>query len=237
VIGGTAAVLLWIAAAATTPAFQPDTAMLRRLYEEALSRRRQEFGNADVRTAQAARDLGLFVYRAGDKPGAHRALADAVRIDEKAFGPAAPETLEDVTTLASVSPPAEAEPLLRRAIESPDATVAGPALTSLAELRKAAGDRGGAAVLLRRAIGKAEAVDGKDGPTVALILNMLAQVVEPKEGAALLTRALAIDKAALGPGHPQTLRDVRKLAGLLREIGRTSEAVQLERQFKAGPLH
>jgi hypothetical protein len=234
---GSAAVLLWIAASAAAPAFQPDTAMLRRLYEEALFRRQQEFGAADSRTAQAARDLALFDLRAGDKPGARRALADAVRIDEKAFGPAAPQTLEDVATLASLSPRAEAEPLLRRAIESPDATVAGPALTSLAEFRKAAGDRAGAAALLRLAIAKAEAVDGKDGPTVALILNMLALVVEPKEGAALLTRALAIDKAALGPGHPQTLRDVRKLASLLRQTGRTSEAAQLERQFNAGPAH
>ena len=237
-IRGTAAILLWIAAAATAPAFQPSTAVLQRLYEEALNRRQQEYGGADARTAQAARDLGLFLYRAGDnKPGARRAMADAVRIDEKAFGAAAPQTLEDVATLASVSPLAEAEPLLRRAIESPDATVAGPALTSLAELRKAAGDRAGAAVLLHRALEKAEIADGKDGATVALVLNMLALVVEPKEGVLLLSRALDIDKAALGPGHPQTLRDVRKLASLLRETGRTSEAAQLERQFKVGPAH
>jgi len=237
VIRGMAAILLWITGAATAPAFQPETAMPRRPYEEALSRRQQEYGSADARTAQAARDLGLFLYRAGDKPSARRAMADAVRIDEKAFGAAAPETLEDVATLASVSAPADAEPLLRRAIESPDATVAGPALTSLAELRKAAGDRAGAAVMLRRALQKAEVVDGKDGSTVALVLNMLAMVVDPKEGVLLLGRALEIDKAALGPGHPQTLRDVRKLASLLRETGRTSEATQLERQFKAGPSH
>jgi tetratricopeptide (TPR) repeat protein len=211
--------------------------MLRRLYEEAQSRRQREYGSADARTAQAARDLGLFLYSAGDKAGARRAIADAVRIDEKVFGAASPETLEDVATLASVSPPAEAEPLLRRAIESPDATVAGPALTSLAELRKAAGDRAGAAAFFRKALEKAEIVDGKDGATVALVLNMLAPLVEPKEGVLLLSRALAIDKAALGPSHPQTLRDVRKLAGLLRETGRTSEARELERQFKAGTSH
>src|ERR1035438_3614240 len=143
-------------AAAMASAFQPDTAMLRRLYEEALSRRQLEYGAADARTAQAARDLGQFALRVGEKPSARRALAEAVRIDEKAFGPAAPQTLEDVATLASLSPPAAAEPLLRRAVESPDATVAGPALTSLAELRKAAGDRAGAAALYRRALEKAD---------------------------------------------------------------------------------
>lgn len=236
-IGRTAAVLLWIAAACAAPAFQPETATLRRLYEEALSRRQREYGSADARTAQAARDLGLFLFRAGDKLGARRAMADAVRIDEKAFGPAAPQTLEDAATLSSVSPPAEAEPLLRRAIESPDASIAGPALTSLAEIRKTGGDRADTAVLLRRALEKAEIVDGKDGLTVALVLNMLASVVSPKEGVPLLSRALEIDKAALGPSHPQTLSDVRKLAALLRETGRTSDATQLERQFKAGPSH
>jgi len=85
-----AAILLWITGAATAPAFQPETAMPRRPYEEALSRRQQEYGSADARTAQAARDLGLFLYRAGDKPSARPAMADAVRIDEKALGAAEP---------------------------------------------------------------------------------------------------------------------------------------------------
>jgi hypothetical protein len=94
--------------------------------------------------------------------------------------------LEDVAVLASVSPRVEAEPLLRRAAESTDPMVAGPALTSVAEMRKAAGDRAGAAALLRRAVEKAESVDGKDGLTVALILNALSLVVEPKDAIVLL---------------------------------------------------
>lgn len=220
---------IWASAGAL--AFQPDPAMLRKVFEEALSRREREYGIADARTAQAARDLGLFLCRTGDAPSARSAMANAVRIDEKALGANAPQTLDDAATLASVSPRAEAEPLLRRAAGSPDPTVAGPALTSLAEMRRAAGDRAGAATLLRRAVEKAEAIDGKDGATVALILNALVQVVEPKEGVGLLQRALAIDQRKLGRNDARTLRDVRKLAGLLRATGRAAEAASLERQF------
>lgn len=55
-------------------ACQPGTAMLRRVYEEGLARREREYGAADPRTTQAARDPGLFLERAGDAAGARRAL-------------------------------------------------------------------------------------------------------------------------------------------------------------------
>jgi tetratricopeptide (TPR) repeat protein len=104
-------------------------------------------------------------------------------------------------------------------------------------MRKAAGDRAGAAALLRRALEKAQAVDGKEGPTAALILNALALVVEPKEAIALLQRALAIDRQELGRQSAPTLRDVRKLASLLRAAGRATEAAQLEREFMVSAAH
>jgi hypothetical protein len=230
-------VFVYVWAASRAPAFQPDTAVLRKLFEDALARREQAYGESDERTAQAARDLGLFLCRSGVQLSARRAMANAVRLDEKALGPNAPQTLEDIATLASVSPRAEAEPLLRRAAESPDPTVAGPALTSLGAMRKAAGDQASAARFLRRAVEKAETADGKDSPTVALVLNLLAQVVPPKEGVPLLLRALSIDQQNLGPANPQTLQDVRKLAALLRAAGQPGEAANLERQFKVSPAH
>jgi hypothetical protein len=213
-------------------AFQPDTAVLRRLFEESFARKQHEFGNADRRTAQAARDLGGFLLTLHDTPGASKALTDALAIDEKAFGDSAAQTLEDAATLASVSPPAKAQVLLRRACESPDPTVAGPALTSLATIRIGAGDRAGAAALLTRAVEKAEQIDGKTGTVVALVLNQLASVVDAKEAVPVLQRALDIDKQALGPQHPQTLQDVRRLSTALRQTGRIAEAAQLEAQFK-----
>jgi hypothetical protein len=79
---------------------------------------------------------------------------------------------------------------------------------------------------------KAESIDGKDGVTVALVLNVLAQVVPPKEALSLLGRALAIEERQLGPQNPQTLQDARKLANLLRVAGQPDEAARLERRFK-----
>jgi tetratricopeptide (TPR) repeat protein len=224
-------IALWLAALA----FQPDTAMLRRVYEENLVRRQREYGAADARTAQAARDLGLFLRGAGDRAGARRALAEAVRLDESALGTTAPQTLEDVSALAAISPPSEAERLLRRAAESTDATVSGPALSALAEFRKAAGDHAGAATLLRRALAKAEIADGKDGAIVALVLTALALEVPPKEGIPLLERALAIDVRLMGPQDPQTRSAARALARCLRAAGRQSEAAAIEQQFKVAP--
>jgi len=222
---------MWIWALIPFLALQPDPVAMRKLFEDALSRRTHEYGETDARTAQAARDLGLFLVRSGDALTARKALTNAVHLDEKALGPSAPQTLEDVATLASISPRAEAEPLLRRASESSDPIVAGPALTSLAEMRKAAGDAPGAAVLLRRAVEKAEAVDGAEGLTVALVLKALALVSPPKDAIPVLQRALAIHQGKLGSRSAETLADARQLANLLRATGRVAEAAALERQL------
>jgi len=224
---------LWIAA--SLHAFQPDPAALRKLFEDALARRERAYGEADARTAQAARDLGLFLYRSGDAAASRRAMARTVQLDEKALGPNASQTLEDVATLASISPRAQAEPLLRRAAESADPVVAGPALTSLAEMRREAGDPTAAALLLRRALEKAEAADGRDGLTTALVLKALARVSPAKDAVPLLLRAISIDAASLGPGNAATIQDVRSLAALLRAAGEPAEAAKLESQFKISP--
>lgn len=170
---------------------------------------------ASKRVAAGGSRFGIVPVPLGDAVSARRAMANAVHFDERALGPSAPQTLEDVAALASVSPPAEAEPLLQRAAESPDPVVAGPALTTLAGMRKQSGDAASAAALLRRALEKADGVE-KDGLTVALILKLLAQVVPAKEALPLLQRALAIDRQKLGPADPQTVEDARKLASLLK---------------------
>jgi tetratricopeptide (TPR) repeat protein len=216
-------------------AFQPDRTMLRQMFEEALKRRTEEFGRNDAHTAQAERDLGMFLERNGDRAAARRALTETLAIDEAVFGKSGPQTLEDAFALAAISPPTLAGPLLRRAAESEDASVAGPALSSLADLRTAAGDRAGAAAYLRRALEKAEVADGKDGAIVALILNALALDVEPKAGVAYLERALAIDRARLGERDPATILTAVSLSKLLRQSGKISEAAAIERTLSAAP--
>jgi hypothetical protein len=208
-------------------ALQPDPVALRRLFEEALEQRRKEYGAVDARTAQAARDLGLFLSRNGDAPDARLALAEAVRIDEQAFGPTAAQTAADAADLANVSPPAEAEPLWLRAAASPSAQVAARALAALGESHAAAGDRSGAAGFFRRALAQQEAADGRQSTRVAIVLSALAQTVEAPDGIPLLERALAINRRALGSRHPETATTEANLAGLLLHAGRPEESVAL----------
>jgi tetratricopeptide (TPR) repeat protein len=206
-------------------AMQPDPAMLRRLFEEALARREKQYGMSDAHTAQAARDLGMFLARQNDAQGARTALAEAVRIDEAAFGSGGPQTLSDVAELAAVEPSAEAEPLWRRAAESKDPRIAARALEALGALHAAGGDRAGAAELYRRALPKEEAAAGKESVTVAVCLNALAQLVDVKDGIPMLTRALEIDRRVLGVRHPETATTEANLAGLLVNADRNDEAI------------
>ena len=54
---------------------QPDMGALKRIFEEALARRVKQYGTDDTRSAQAARDLGLFLKRFGEASEARSALA------------------------------------------------------------------------------------------------------------------------------------------------------------------
>src|SRR5215212_8482932 len=99
-------------------ALQPSPAMLRQLYEHEFERNP---------TAQAARDLGQFLVRQGDIPAARKALGEAVRLSG---------TLGDVAELAAISQPVVAEPLWKRAAESPDGEIATRSLAALGTFRE-----------------------------------------------------------------------------------------------------
>jgi tetratricopeptide (TPR) repeat protein len=206
--------------------FQPDPSVLRRLFEEALARSERQYGATDARTAQAARDLGMFLGRQGETRAAEAALTEALQIDEAVFGASAPQTLSDVAELAGVTPQPEKEPLWLRAADSTDAGLAARALAALGEIHAAAGDRAGAAAFYRRALARQETASGHDTEPVAVCLNALAQLVEVKEGIPLLERALAIDRRVLGARHPQTATTEANLAGLLVHARRNGEAIR-----------
>jgi tetratricopeptide (TPR) repeat protein len=207
-------------------ASQPPPEMLRRLFEEEWQRSKQEYGVDDTRIAQAARDLGLFLRSQGEVAGARDALAEAVHIDEKALGPTAAQTLADLTELARVSAPQQAEPLWRRAAESSDAKVAARALAFLGQLREMAGDRAESAKFYRRALVKEEQSSGQESAQVAIRLNALSRVVDLPEAIALLDRAVAISRRRLGAGHAETATLELSLAGLLLKSGRADQAAQ-----------
>jgi tetratricopeptide (TPR) repeat protein len=226
-------------------AFQPDTALLRRVYEDQVARCEREFGPGDPRTAQAARDLAFFLKGAGKDKDAAAAFSKALRIDQANLGADARQSLAGLIALASVSPPVEAETLLRRALASPsmNSQLAVPALSTLGDLRFAAGDRKGAAASWRLAIQHAELVNGKESDAVAKILYSLSRIVDANEAVDLLARAKNIALQTWGERHPETATCEINLANALLKAGRKAEAAEQARQglasFEAslGPRH
>jgi tetratricopeptide (TPR) repeat protein len=222
---------------------QPHPAMLRELYEQHLAEQQRDHGEFDERTAAAARDLGLFLRGHGDPAGAYRALTRTVAIDEKVFGVDAPRTLADIADLATVAPPADAEKLFERAARSSDAGAASRALVALGEICAGRGDRQGSARYWRQALAKQESATGPESENVAMILNVLAQSVDPTEAIPLLRRALVVDKRVFGPIHPEVGATDQLLAGALLETGKAADAVAPGREAlsilssKLGPDH
>jgi tetratricopeptide (TPR) repeat protein len=200
--------------------------MLRQLFEEALARRTQEYGTSDPRTAQAARDLALFLRSEDNLPAARDVLTKTVRMDENVLGPKAAQTLADVAELAGVSGQAEAEPLWQRAAESPDAKMSARAEAALGQLRETAGDRAGAATFYRQALVKEEVGSGRDSARVAVRLNALSRVVDLPAGIAHLDRAVDISRRHLGLRHPETATLELNLAVLLLKAGHADQAIQ-----------
>jgi tetratricopeptide (TPR) repeat protein len=217
-------------------AWQPDTAMLGKLYQEAFARTKQEYGASDTRTLQAARDLGLFLSKHGAADDARRVFAEVVQLDEATLGAADAQTLADVASLAAVSPPATGEPRWRRASGSPDLTVSARSFAALGQLRETAGDPAGAAGFYTQALAKEELALGQtttieEKARLAILISgvaqILGQIVEPAKGIPVLRRSLAIDRSILGARHPETGTIQAKLAGVLLDANAVDESVSL----------
>lgn len=186
---------------------QPDTPSLRRLFEQEFERHH---------TAQAARDLGLFLARHGAPAAARDALREAVRLD--------PGNLSDAFELAMVSPVEEARPLLERAASSKDIALAARSYDALGHWHDAMGDKARAAEAYRSAIAKRES---------AGTLEALANDLEPPQAIPLLQRALAMNRSQLGARHPQTATTEANLAGKLLNAGQTDTAIRMIREAMA----
>ncbi|MDE3194823.1 MAG: tetratricopeptide repeat protein [Acidobacteriota bacterium] len=206
-------------------AFQPDTSMLRTLYEEKAVRVERQYGPNDAHTADAWRDLGLFLRQWATPADARDALRKVLAIDEA--GAATALTLADAANLARVSPPPDAQPLWTRVTESQDPSLVSEAFAALGDMRDDAGDKAGAADFYRKALDREQANSGPDSAKVAVRLNSLALVLGPREAVPLLQRALGIDRRVWGEKHPETATTEVNLSGELQASGRFTEAVQI----------
>jgi tetratricopeptide (TPR) repeat protein len=196
-------------------AFQPAPAMLRAVFEEELARVMSRYGATDPRTARAARDLGLFLARQGERAAARVALTRVVS--------SADATLADVAELAAVSEASEAEALWLRASKSADGAVAARSFGALGDLRERAGDRAGAVRFYRLAVAREEAGAGRNDIRVSARLNTLALALEPREAVPVLERALRI----VGRQRSVEAGSIRiNLAPRLAAVGRREEAIR-----------
>jgi len=135
---------------------------------------------------------------------------------------------------------AEAEPLMRRALEIDEASFGNEhpkvaiGLNNLARLLHDTNRLAEAEPLMRRALEIDEASFGKNHPNVAIRLNNLAQLLQATdrltEAEPLMLRALEIDEASFGKNHPNVARDLNNLATLLQDTNRLTEAEPLMRR-------
>jgi tetratricopeptide (TPR) repeat protein len=199
------------------------------LFAQAVSERERALGAWDAKVARSLKAQGLFLKILGDPEAAAVPLGRALEINRRNHGPdlfAVEESLAQTFELAGNR--RQAFELFQQAAAGTDLQVAARSYASLAPL-----DPARASDYYAKAIAAQEKDTGPDHPRVAMLLNRLAQAVEEKqnfrEAEALLRRALAIQRKALGPS-PDTATTLINLGSLLQHLHRAEEAERLERE-------
>ena len=188
--------------------------------------------------------LGDLRESAGDTAGAANFFQLALNREEAVSGKTAPRVAVRLNSLALVSDPSIAIPLLDRALainrkawgeRYPE--TAATEVNLCGELL-AAGRVAAAVRMGKLALVNLESTLGTEHPRTAAAASTLADALRANKQFAsaekLYRQALAVDEAAYGPQHPETLADVKTLAGFLRDRGRTAEAALLEKRVANG---
>jgi tetratricopeptide (TPR) repeat protein len=218
----------WAAVAAL--AFQLDPGALVPLYRRALAEREKQFGADHPKVARSASDLGLYLRNIGEREDAAVHLERALEIDSKNMAPSSMVVAEDLENLASVSPPDEALRLHQRAAASSDASISARNWGKAGDLLAAKEDRSAAVAAYRSALAKEEVASGPNHPRIAVRLNDLAQVLEPRAAEPIVRRALAIETKSLGMQNPATGITMNNLANVLLGARKLVEAEKIARQ-------
>ncbi len=201
----------------------------------------ESVGDAGERVARRLRIADVLMdlarWKESEEQG-RRALAEATELANPELAASASNGLARL--LWRTDRLEEAEPLLRRALETAEAAygkrhpAVAACLGNLAVLLHDTGRPGEAGPLLLRALEIAEAAFGKRHPTVATRLNNLAVLLQEtgrfEEAEPLARQALEIDEAVFGDRHPDVARDLSNLAIVLQETGRFEEAGPLLRR-------
>jgi len=199
------------------------------LFKQAVAEREKALGPWDPKVAQSQKAEGLFLKTIGELEAAGAPLGRALEIDRRNHDPdrfAVEESLAQTFELTGNR--RQAFELFQQAAAGADMQVAARSYASLAPLDPVrAGD------YYAKAIAAQEKDTGPNHPRVAMLLNRLALSLEEKqnyaEAEALLRRALAIQRKALGPS-PDTATTLINLGSLLQNLKRGEEAERVERE-------
>jgi tetratricopeptide (TPR) repeat protein len=168
----------------------------------------------------------------------------ALEQSENRLGPEHPSTARALNNLATLlhytNRPAEAEPLMRRALAidevsyGNDYPVVAMDLNNLASLLQATNRLAEAEPLMRRALAIVEVSNGTDHPNVAITLNNLAQLLKATnrlaEAEPLMARVVEIFEISYDNNHPNVATALNNLAQLLQATNRLAEAEPLMRR-------
>jgi tetratricopeptide (TPR) repeat protein len=171
----------------------------------------------------------------------------ALEQSENRLGPEHPSTARALNNLATLlhytNRPAEAEPLMRRALAidevsyGNDYPVVAMDLNNLASLLQATNRLAEAEPLMRRALAIVEVSNGTDHPNVAITLNNLAQLLKATnrlaEAEPLMARVVEIFEISYDNDHPNVATSLNNLAQLLQATNRLAEAEPLMRRALA----
>jgi tetratricopeptide (TPR) repeat protein len=183
-------------------------------------------------------NLGYYLRKIADYPGAKAADERALRNREQVFGQDHPDValslnnlglvLRDLGDLAGAKASFERALRIGEASYGPDHPNVAIRVNNLGGVLKDLGDMAGAKAAYERALRIDEASYGPDHPNVATLVNNLGLVLRElgdMVGAkAAFERALRIDEASYGPDHPKVAIRVNNLGLVLKDLGDRVEA-------------
>lgn len=215
-----------------------------RLYQRALAISEQALGPDHPDVATIYHNLGGLEHAAGNFERGEPFARRAVEIRRRALGPDHPDVAIDMAALAPIldglGRRREAEALLRRVLEifervyGPEHYEIAVNLNNLAAVCHGTGNHAEAERLYRRALAIKQKLLGPGHPDVALTLNNLGVFMKSRrkyaDAEALYVRALDVFRKTLDADHPKLATCLENYAGLLRKIGRRTEARRLQRE-------
>jgi serine/threonine protein kinase/Tfp pilus assembly protein PilF len=216
---------------------------VERVFDEALTIYRKQFGDRHAEVARTLKNLALVAHTNGDLARAEELYRQALDILQAVSGeesrPVATLLYQLGALLDERGDAANADALLRRALNlyeallGPEHEAVGTSSLALGRLLSRRGDFAGAEPLIRRALAIRRQTPGDQALNVADILSLLGRVLEGlerlPEADAAFREALELYTASLPNDHAWV---GIATANRARVLGRRGEAVESERLWR-----